>query len=218
MCLRGAALGLGKGDKMTILKQILVEMKAKGGSRPFSAAAVATPVNGAMPAVPGFTPDTSFKPLPIVEAEVPRLGFALSALDEDDDAPSEPRESTYLVRGKLEADADPESVAAKLKQQANVVEVYADVAIQPALICPGDPALGSDANVEALLAVPQLRRRCMDGSGVTVAIVDTGINLAYLNSRGKTPNFNLAKSWVPQPGLTPGSLPVDHGTMCAYDV
>jgi hypothetical protein len=62
-------------------------------------------------------------------------------------------------------------------------------------------------------------RRCgMDGSGVLVAVVDTGINLAYLNAHGKTPNFDAARSWVPQAGLVPGNLPVSHGTMCAYDV
>ncbi len=40
-----------------------------------------------------------------------------------------------------------------------------------------------------------------------------------MRSKGKTDvTFDARRSWAPRTGLTPGSMPVDHGTMCAYDV
>ena len=60
----------------------------------------------------------------------------------------------------------------------------------------------------------------MDGNGVLVAVVDTGVNITYLNSVGKYPAFNRGLSWKPSttpPGHVLGSMPVDHGTMVAFD-
>ena len=57
----------------------------------------------------------------------------------------------------------------------------------------------------------------MDGSGVLLAIVDTGINLTHLAARGKAITLDAARSWVPGTGMVPGNAPVGHGTMCAFD-
>jgi hypothetical protein len=58
----------------------------------------------------------------------------------------------------------------------------------------------------------------MTGAGVYLAIVDTGINLAYLKSKGQKPKLDVGKSFVPAGvATTPGKHPKDHGTMCAYD-
>lgn len=59
----------------------------------------------------------------------------------------------------------------------------------------------------------------MDGNRLTVAVVDTGINVAYLRSKGRAPKLDTQKSWTPA-GVSsqPGQHPVNHGTMCAYDV
>jgi subtilisin family serine protease len=209
-----------KESDMERLKQIIVEMR---GEIPATAAAdrtrAAAPPS-ALPALPGVSFDPTFPAVPIAAAEEARPGAAFSAMDEDEGDDVSPPETTFIVRATLAPDQDPVEVARKLKGAAGskVVEVFADVAIQPALICPGSPPLGTDADVETLLAVEKMRRKGLDGCGVTVAIVDTGINMAYLNSRGKTPRFNRAKSWGPIPGLDLGNLPVDHGTMCAYDV
>lgn len=128
-----------------------------------------------------------------------------------------PENATYLVRGTVEEEDIP-----KLEKEAEknpaVVNIYADVALEPMIICPGSPPLGSDATVETLLCTTKMRARGMDGSGVLVAIVDTGVNTAYLNSKGKNPTFDAARSWTPNPAVTPGSAPVGHGTMCAFDV
>lgn len=126
-------------------------------------------------------------------------------------------DTTYLVRADVE-EKDAEKVAKKLEKRPGVKAVFADVPIEPQLICPGSPPLGNDGDVERLLCTAGLHRNGANGAGVLVAIVDTGVNMAYLNSKGKNPTFDAARSWVPRTGLTPGSLPVGHGTMCAFDV
>ncbi len=129
---------------------------------------------------------------------------------------TEPANSTYLARGTVDDD-QLDALMAAANSSAAVVGVYSDVAVQPTLICPGDPALGNDSDVERLLCVSKLHEKGMDGTGIYVAIVDTGINMNYLRAHGKNPNFDAVRSWVPNAGMTPGDLPVDHGTMCAYD-
>jgi subtilisin family serine protease len=208
---------------MERLKQIIVEMRgdspeAAPAGRSRTAAGPRMAAASALPAVPGVIFDEKFPPVPIVAAEEAAPGRAFSAMDEDDDSPA-PADATFIVRATLAPDQDPIAVADKLKSAAanRVVEVYADVAIQPALICPGDGPLGTDTDVETRLAVDRLRAKGMDGAGVMVAIVDTGVNIAHLNARGKNPRFNRALSWGPIPGLDLGNMPVDHGTMCAFD-
>jgi subtilisin family serine protease len=167
----------------------------------------------AVPDVDGFSVDREFAPTPLPgRAPLQRAGsmFNLNPFNLE----LKPEESTYIVRGVLED----EDQIDNLRSATNVREVFRDPEQQAAIVCPGDPAVGSDADVERLLCAAAMRSAGMDGFGILVAIVDSGINMAYLNSRGKSPNLDAVRSWVPRAGLTPGNLPVDHGTMCAYDV
>lgn len=129
-----------------------------------------------------------------------------------------PQDATFIVRGQVD-----EEQISKLEKEAeqsrSVVNIFSDTAIQPMIICPGSPASGTDTDVERLLCTAKMHSRGMDGSGVLVAVVDSGVNMSYLNSKGKNPNFDAARSWAWNPAVvTPGSAPVDHGTMCAFDV
>jgi subtilisin family serine protease len=168
----------------------------------------------AVPDIDGVSYDKSFAPTPVPALTVATGLSMADAWDDGVESEIDPdaRHSTYVVRAEIE-----EKDCDKIASRKGVAGVYADVRIQPALICPGSPPLGDDGDVERLLCVPALQRAGADGSGVLVAIVDTGINMAYLNSKGKNPGFDAARSWVPRPGLVPGSLPVGHGTMCAFD-
>ena len=68
------------------------------------------------------------------------------------------------------------------------------------------------------VGVKALADEGLDGRGVPLAIVDTGINIAYLESKGRDPRYSIRRSWTPQGVQTkPGRHPVDHGTMCAFD-
>jgi len=168
-----------------------------------------------LPELPGVDLDHAFGAVPLpahVEREPTDSPFDLS---DRFDIELSPTASTYLVRGEV----PDESAADALRENANVVGVYADVEIEPMAVCPGSAAVGTDADVEALLGTAAMKRCGMDGAGVLVAIVDTGVNLAYLQSKGKNPGFDAARSWSYDPAnAVPGQRPVDHGTMCAYDV
>jgi hypothetical protein len=142
------------------------------------------------------------------------MRFSLESVEDDPSA-------TVLVRGFME-EANVESVAAAPSNLPGVRAIYADPLIETCPItCINSPAVGDTAGVASAVCVSKLRTAGMTGAGVLLAIVDTGINLPYLRSRGLNPNFNSSRSWVPvipgQPPLVPGNLPVDHGTMCAFD-
>lgn len=121
----------------------------------------------------------------------------------------------FMVRGFIEADS-PESIPV----QEDGVPLFADPVIAPFRTCGGTPPVGDSTDVAARLKTAALHSRGLDGTGVAVAILDTGINLAHLrNKTGSTPLLDAAASWqAPNNPNPPGRNPVDHGTMCAYDV
>ena len=140
-------------------------------------------------------------------------------------------DNTFLMRATV-LDSKIKSFEREAKADRSVKAVYADPVMEEAdvaeesdtdvlasvpQICPASPPLGTDRHVAARIGVPWLRRRRMDGHGVYMAIVDTGINLAHLRSRGKNPILDTGRSWMARPGDVPGRLPVGHGTMVAYD-
>lgn len=194
------------------IQRVIIEIASPAGVDLTSAASAVS--------LPGIALDPSYPPVPMPAlertAEPPTGAFVLGFDDGDAFIDSAP--TTVLVRADLAPGADPVAVARELMARPGVAGVYADIPIEPCASCPGSTPIGTDADVARLLDLPALRRCRMDGRGVTVAIVDTGINLAYLQAHGKAPGLDAARSWVPRPGLVPGQLPVGHGTMCAYDV
>jgi subtilisin family serine protease len=167
------------------------------------------PILASLSGLAGVHFDNSFSPVPIPPAQSAGKALTMSAL-------SKPGPTTYIMRAAVERDA-----FAKFLDRANkdpaVAGVFADPRIQPIATCPSGP-IGTDRDIEDLLLVEKLHQLGMDGAGVRVAIVDTGVNLDYLKTRGKTPHFDKDLSWSPNAGQAPGQMPVDHGTMCGYDV
>jgi hypothetical protein len=198
-------------------RQVIIELQHNKDLAAMAfAVGVAAPAEldiSAVPRLVGLKYDTGFVPTSL-PGLVPRTHsgdpYDMAALF---DLAMEPESSTYIVRGEV----DEEAVEDVRKHKA-VLGVYSDPVIEPTIVCPGSPPVGTDADVERLLCVSTMKACKMDGLGVLVAIVDTGINIAYLNAHGKTPHFDTVRSWVPRPGLTPGAFAVNHGTMCAYDV
>jgi subtilisin family serine protease len=198
--------------------RVMVQLR----STPAMAAAAFGPVASApataLSDLPGVLFDTSYSPVPIPpRAHAARAGErALSFAA----AFSAPGESTYVMRAAVHQEHLP-SFMEHIKNDPHVVGIFADPKIQAidasGAICPSGP-VGSDRDVARLLLIDQLSRRGMDGTGVKVAIVDTGINRGFLASHGKTPQFSPELSWGPMSGQPLGNMPVSHGTMCAYDI
>lgn len=117
------------------------------------------------------------------------------------------------VRGVIDiepGDVVPESI------EGNTV--LADPQVDTYLTCFNDNPVGTAADVAARFNVAALHAGGLDGEGVAIAIVDTGINLPFLEQKlGFRPKLDAAYSWRP-PGVNvePGAYPVGHGTMCAY--
>lgn len=128
-----------------------------------------------------------------------------------------PEVSTYLIRGEVEDEAALEELTQAIADDPDGVGVFSDPRISAIATCPGSP-VGTHQDVAERLRVVTLQNRGMDGSDVMVAVVDTGINLAHLRARGQDPVFDGANSWSPIADSVLGNMPVDHGTMCAFDV
>lgn len=178
-------------------RRVIIELAARPA---LAAASRASRLSGRLAsALSGVNLDRSFPPVPL-----PRLTGRPPTLT----IPS------YIVRAEID-----DEQAAALRSQDGVIGLFADVAMHAFANCPGDGpfGFGTDADVERLLCTSRLHRVGADGRDVLVAIVDTGINIDFLRKRGKNPRFDPARSWTPRADLTPGAMPVGHGTACAFD-
>ncbi len=123
----------------------------------------------------------------------------------------------FVIRGHL----DPESLDAATAESMlpnGAQGLYSDRDIASMPTCGSDPALGTAADLARRLGVGMLHAQDYDGRTAAVAIVDSRINLNHLRSRGQSPRLDPHLSWTPNSSLVPGNLPVDHGTMTAYNV
>lgn len=163
--------------------------------------------------VSGLEMDMSYSPVAI-PVRRPRATSATTARHAVAGLSAHP--SGYISRASVSVSQMPELLD-KADADPNIAGVFADPRIVPVAVCPIGP-VGTDEDVETLLQLDELRSRGMNGSGVKVVIVDTGVSIPYLNSRGKMPAFDGDLSWAPIPNQQLGNMPVDHGTMCGFDV
>jgi len=124
--------------------------------------------------------------------------------------------TAYVVRGTID-DSEIDNTKQVLTQTQEP-RIFIDPAIGLSPTCGGDPPIGDTIEVRKHIGVGRLRRLGMDGTRTAVAIVDNGINLQALRAKGLNPSLDAAASWSPRTGISPGAAPLDHGTMCAYDV
>jgi hypothetical protein len=178
-----------------------------------SAAMAIAPPTGAHPLPAGFVTDASFAPVPFRPTAVQQkmaMAFGLVAPTMNTVGPH-----AYVIRGTIdENDLDRVTQAT---MTANGPRLFADARIEAMPTCGGDPPLGGVPDVRRLLGAGRLVQQKMDGSDVALAIVDTGIDLDFLQSKGLRPSLDAHASWTSGPAVVPGQAVLGHGSMCAYD-
>ncbi|MER7132039.1 S8 family serine peptidase [Streptosporangium saharense] len=168
--------------------------------------------------LPGVVLDNSFVPV-AVPRPVPATGGDPLSLNQALTFSLAAEHASVLVRGEISDDELSTRLTLLPNTRSDVIGVHADPVIESSLVCGGDAPVGDWHDVERLLRVADLRSEGLDGSGVPLAIVDTGINAAHVAQRiGRAPVIDARNSWNPS-GVSgrAGEFDVDHGTMCAFD-
>jgi subtilisin family serine protease len=170
--------------------------------------------------ITGLSVDPAFTAVQVPTPRAPRVGASAFRFSQPVTFSMAPEEATYVVRGSIPDDPERQRDAlAQAQRHPEVVGVFSDPTVASCLVCPGSPAVGNHQDVARLLGVKALADEGLDGRGVPLAIVDSGINLAHLRGKGRDPRLNTSRSWTPQGVATrPGRHPLGHGTMCAFDV
>ncbi|PZG19978.1 S8 family serine peptidase [Nonomuraea aridisoli] len=147
--------------------------------------------------LPGVELDTAFTPV-----TVPRPAgdpLTLRPFDAAEDA-------CVLVRGTLCDD----------RPLGPGVTVHADPAIEAVPVRAGGPPIGDWHDVERLLNVAGLHAEGLDGDGVALAVLDTGIDGAHTARRlGRSVTLDAGSRW--NGSARPGESATGHGTMSAFD-
>jgi hypothetical protein len=119
-----------------------------------------------------------------------------------------------IVRGEM----DDDTIASYATDTQSAVRPFADPLIEEcAPLCGNSPPLGDTSDVKRLLDTARLATNNLDGRNTAVAIVDGGVNLAYLQGLGLSPTLLSAYSFSASRAITPGNASAGHGTMCAFD-
>jgi len=176
------------------------------------------PASDVAGSLPGVRLDPDFVPVPVPQ---PKPAFSDGdplSLDQPLTFSLAPQDASVLVRGEIQDRDGAARLALLSSQRADIVGISADPAVETMPTCGNTPPVGDWHDVQRFVT-DALKSEGLDGSGVPLAIVDTGINVAHLGTvLGSPVTVDATRSWKP-PGVAGnyGQFPVHHGTMCAFD-
>lgn len=112
----------------------------------------------------------------------------------------------YALAAEFEDEEAIERFAAE--RGSEVRGIFSNPPIAPFPIVSPQSAVGTVADVQQKLGITSLHGTQMDGRGVKLMIVDTGIDQSHVGVSG---------GFSTNPAVAPGNSPPDHGTMVAFD-
>ncbi|QYC42559.1 Subtilase family protein [Nonomuraea coxensis DSM 45129] len=172
--------------------------------------------------LPGVELDAAFAPVAVPRPVPPAGGDPLS-LNQPLDFSLAAGDASVLVRGTISDDEPATRVALLPTLRPDVAGVFSDPVVESAPVRAGETPAGDWHDVERLLGVAGLHAEGLDGDGVALAVLDTGVDAGHAARRlGRAVTVDAARCWSP-PGVTgrpapaPGEAAAGHGTMCAFD-
>jgi hypothetical protein len=168
--------------------------------------------------IPGLALDPDFTPVAVPQPRPADPGGDPLNLEQPLEFSLAPEDASVLVRGEIQ-DYDPAARLAVLGTvRPDIVGAFADPVVATTPTCGATPPVGDWHDVQRAVT-DALRAEGLDGHGVPLAVVDTGINAAHVGRvLGTTVAVDAARGWKPA-GVEGdfGAFPVNHGTMCAFD-
>ncbi|MEV6836560.1 S8 family serine peptidase [Streptomyces sp. NPDC051133] len=178
---------------------------------------VSTTVGEIAGELPGIALDPQFEPVAVPRPQPAAPGADPLSLESVRYSMA-PEHAGVVVRGEIQ-DYDVASRYAMLSAaRRDIVGIFSDPVIETLPTCGGEGPVGDWHDIQNKLT-DHLKSEGMDGDGVALAILDTGINVAHVTEvLGQDVTVDEARSWKPD-GVTGtfGRFPVDHGSMCAFD-
>ncbi len=212
--------GWGRERRLSLVRAaepILVELRYSGRLAEMAASGDGALNVAALPRLDGVRWDESFALIPVRSAHRrtgPHARFDLEprwAIDPHAEA------SAFIARGFADGGVWRSLAEGALTEDA-VVSVSADLPITFSSVDSLATGQGDLDAVRHLLGTDVLASNGFQGADVDVAIVDAGINRAFLQRTTGRLRFDEAASWSAAAGGTPFEFPVGHATMCAFDV
>ncbi|MGP3979721.1 S8 family peptidase [Streptomyces sp. KR80] len=167
--------------------------------------------------IPGVALDPGYTPVAVPQPQPATTGVDPLSLEQPLNFSMAPEDASVLVRGEIQ-DYDVASRLSMLNiSRPDIIRVSSDPVIETMPTCGGDTPVGDWHEVQR--HVGELKAEGLDGAGVAVAILDTGINTTHLSSElGVDVAVDADRSWKPASVAGQfGQFPVHHGTMCAFD-
>jgi subtilisin family serine protease len=195
--------------------RVLIQIRRRRAAR-VAGASRAAAMAASLSEAPGLTIDAEYEPVELPAPQPAEPGGNPFELSQPLEFSFQAGDVSEVVRGEISDAELPQAIPALMASNPDVVGVFSDPVIE-SMVCPKQP-VGDHKKVATELSVSYLKNKGMDGRGVQLAIVDSGINTAYLKTLGQNPKLDSKKSWNPANVTSkPGKHPVDHGTMCAFD-